>query len=81
MLLDFFDICDSFRNPKFLLQSWVHLALVVFESVKSICREENVEKVNGSNQRQLKLDGPRTQGEILDFWNYHRYQKSPKISF
>ena len=31
MLLDFFDICDSFRNPKFPLQSWVHLALVVFD--------------------------------------------------
>ena len=27
-------------------------------------------------QRQLKLDGPRTEGEILDFWNYHRYHKS-----
>ena len=28
------------------------------------------------SQRQLKLDGPRTGGEILDFWNYQRYQKS-----
>ena len=30
MLLDFLDICDGFRNPKFPLQSWAHLALVVF---------------------------------------------------
>ena len=31
ILLDFFDISDSFRNPKFPIQSWVHLALIVFE--------------------------------------------------
>ena len=30
ILLDFFDICDSLRNPKFPFESWVHLALVVF---------------------------------------------------
>ena len=27
------------------------------------------------DQRQLKLDGPRTEGEILDFWNYNKYNK------
>ena len=30
LFLWFFDISDSFKNPKFLLESWVHLALVVF---------------------------------------------------
>ena len=39
ILFDFFDICDSFRNPKFPLESWVHLALVVFGLFLELARK------------------------------------------
>ena len=31
-------------------------------------------------QKQLKLDEPRTEPEIFDFWNYQRCQKCLMIS-